>query len=373
VRNHLRLLKYARPHKRSLFVLLLTIGAAVAVDLLKPWPMKILVDNVLGDRPPSDFLRDVGNAMPGPDGDGLLYLAVAGTVGVFLLATTMSMARDLISIALNQRMTYDIGGQMFAHLQRLSLLFHSRRPVGDTISRVTGDSYAASILLTDAVVPAIQSVVMLIAMFAIMLNLHVKLTLLSLAVVPFMFVVIKAFGRPMKDRTRVRRDLEGQMTNVVQQTLTAVPAVQAFTREEREVARYRHYADRTVRAYVRSTATGVWFHLFSGGMTAIGTALIMYYGARLAADGEVTVGTLLVFLAYLTSLYGPLDALAYTTSMVQLAAAQGDRVFEILDSVPDVEDAPDARDLEIRGAGREEAFLQLTGGDAVTDAEELGS
>src|SRR5262249_46462391 len=159
---------------------------------------------------------------------------------------------------------------LFAHFQRLSLLFHSRQPVGDSVARVTGDPYAVQVMVVGAILPLLQSIVTLLAMFAIMIRLDLTLTLLSLAVLPFLFVAIRIYSRPMKDTSRQARDLDAQMMSVVQLALNAVPAVQAFTREDVENARYRTYADQAVTAYVRSTRAGMWFKFFVGLVTACG-------------------------------------------------------------------------------------------------------
>jgi ATP-binding cassette subfamily B protein/subfamily B ATP-binding cassette protein MsbA len=204
-------------------------------------------------------------------------------------------------------------------------------------------------MVIGAILPLLQSLVMLVAMFAIMFALEPTLTLLSLAVVPFLFVAIRIYGRPMKDANRTARDLEARMMSVVQLALNAVSVVQAFVREELEHARFRGYADRTVHAYVRSTLAGLWFKLFVGLVTAIGTAALIYLGGLAVLDGTMTVGTLLVFLAYLAAMYGPLNSLAFTAQTWQYAAARADRVLEILETEPDVVDEPGAQDVVIRG------------------------
>jgi ATP-binding cassette subfamily B protein len=142
--------------------------------------------------------------------------------------------------------------------------------------------------------------------------------------------------------------------NVVEQSLSAMPAVQAFTREEHEVRRFRTYADRTVVAYVRATVAGLWFELFAGLVTTIGTAGVIYVGADLALRGELTTGTIIVFLSYLGSLYEPLDSITHTTQTVQGAAAEADRVSELLEIEPAIQDRPGARAAKVTGPIRYE-------------------
>jgi ATP-binding cassette subfamily B protein/subfamily B ATP-binding cassette protein MsbA len=318
-----------------------------AVSLAQPWPVKILVDNVLGDRPRPAALDDLQRLLPGPDTPAglIVWLAVA-TLLIFGAATLLEMVSTVVATRVGQRMTWDLGSAVFGHLQRLSLVFHGRRPVGDTIARVTGDTFGAETLFRAVLTPVLQAIVTLVAMFAIMWALSPPLTLLALCVVPFQLGAIWIFGRPMRRRSRERLDIEGRLMSQVQQNLNAVPAVQAFTREDLEHRHFAQQADSTVRAYVRETRASMWFKLFAGAATAVGTAGIMYLGARYAVAGQVTAGTIIVFLAYLASLYEPLDSIAYTASTYQICAAQTDRVLELMQTRPDVEDAPDARAIE---------------------------
>ena len=348
------LLRYARPHGGDLAIALGAMLASVALDVLRPWPMKVLVDHVLGQEaiPPAlgAILR-----MSGGDGPGGLLAGVAvATVAIFLLGTVSSMAQTVASVRLGQRMVYDLAGDLFLHLQRLSLVFHSRRPVGDMIARVTGDPYAVQMLVNGALLPLLGSVVTLASMFVIMWRLEPTLTLLALAVVPFLALAMHVFGGPMRARARERLDLEGVLVASVQQTLAAIPVVQAFAREHAEHERFRQQARATVRAYERQTLADMSFKLFVGLVTAVGTAAVIWLGGRYALDGRLTVGDILIFVTYLASLYGPLSSMTYTASTLQHAAASADRIAEILETPSDVPERPDALDVRVRGHVRYE-------------------
>ena len=350
-RRQARLLRYAKPHWRGLLVLIATMLANIGLDLLRPWPIKLVVDNVLGDSGLPGALA----WLPGVDGPrGLLVWVVIATLLIFLLGTVTNMAYTYYSLRLGQRMTYSLASDLFAHMQRLSLLFHTRRPLGDLISRVTGDTWCVNTLVTDAAVPAFQALITLVTMFVVMWALQPTLTLLALGVSPLFIVVIKILGKPIKDRSRDQRDLEGQMMSVVEQTLSAVPAVQAHTREDYETKRFTDYAGRTVTAYIRATVAGLWFELFAGLVTTIGTAAVIYVGARLALDGKLTAGTIIVFLSYLNSLYEPLNSITHTAQTVQGAAAEADRVSEIFEIEPAIKDKPHAHEAKVRGTIRYE-------------------
>jgi ATP-binding cassette subfamily B protein len=351
-----RLLRYLWPHWKDLCIVGITMAVTVGLEVLRPWPTKILVDQVLGQEPVPEFLNRVLLWLPGPHGHRqLLFWVCACTVLIFFAGTLLTMANVSASVRLGQRMVFDLGADLFAHLQRLSLLFHSRRAVGDTIARVTGDTYGLQTLVNSALLPLFQSGITLLAIFAVMWHLEPTMTLLAMGVVPFLAIAIKVFGKPMQTRSRVRRDLEGQIMSLVQQTLSSLPVVQAFTREEIEQSRFRRYADETVAAYRRSMAADMWFKLVVGMVTSIGAAVMMWLGAMYALEGRMSVGTVLVFISYLASLYTPINSITYTASILRQTAVNADRVLEILDTPPDLRDEPDVRDARLEGEVRYEA------------------
>jgi ATP-binding cassette subfamily B protein/subfamily B ATP-binding cassette protein MsbA len=346
LRRQLRLLRYMRSHVPGLTVVVLAMLVEVGLQLLRPWPLKLLVDNVIGHHRFSGLITlVVGQG----DRKGLLAAVVLAEVGIFLLGTAAGMVYTFTSLREGQRMTYDLAADLFRHLQRMSLLFHTRRQVGDLIARVTGDTWCLNTIVMDALIPSLQAVVTLVAMFVIMLQLQSTLTALALGVLPFMIFVIRRLSRPIRDRSREQRDLEGKLMATVEQTLSAIPAVQAFTREDLEHRRFRRYADQTVGAYVRATVAGLWFELAAGLVTTLGTAAVMYVGGRLAIEGKLTPGTIIVFLSYLSSLYAPLDAMTHTVQTVLGASAEADRVMEVLEIEPEIRDRPGARPAVLDG------------------------
>lgn len=350
VGSQARLLRYAWKHWNSLAVVLLTTFISIGTSLLLPWPIKILVDQVLGHHSLPGVLHRLFMIAPGPhDAASLLAWVSASTVILYVISSLTQMANTLTSVTFGQRVTYDVGADVFLHVQRLSLLFHNRQPVGDTIARVTGDSYCVQQIVMSVILPLLQSIVTVAATFVILWNLSPAMTLVSMGVAPFLILSVRIMVQPMKSRSRQKRDLEGQMMSVAQEALTAVPAVQAFSREEREHARFRAYADQTVKAYVKLTSAQIWFRLATGLVTALATAALMYVGGHLALEGKITTGTIILFMLYLQNLYSPLNSLSMVAATFQVTAAQADRVLEMLDTPVEIRDAPDAQDLEIRG------------------------
>jgi ATP-binding cassette subfamily B protein/subfamily B ATP-binding cassette protein MsbA len=355
LKRQLSLLRYARPHVGSMVGILVTMAISIGLGVARPWPIKILLDQVLGKHPIPHRMQELLSTLPGGGGrEGLaLYVAIALVV-ISALAVIVQMISTLISVKFGQKMTFELGADVFLHVQRLSMLFHSRRPVGDTIARVTGDPYSVQELVTGVFLPTLSSLITVVTILVIMVKLNVVMTLVSLSVIPFLVMNIYIFRKAMKDRVRERRDLEGIMMTVVERALNAIPAVQAFNRAEREHALFRERADETVQAYVRATYAQLWFQLAVGLVSAVATAAMLYLGARFALEGKITVGTIVLFVLYLQQLYQPLNSLAFTASTFQSAAAKSDRVLEFLNTVPDVQNAPDAQVMTLKGDVRYE-------------------
>jgi ATP-binding cassette, subfamily B, bacterial len=263
-------------------------------------------------------------------------------VVLFLLGWALGLAAALANVGLGQRMVYDLAADLFGHLQRLSLRFHSRKAVGDTIRRVTTDCGCVAAIVRDALLPVLTAAASLVVMFAILWGLDPLLTLLALAVVPYMVWVFRRYAKPMLQRSYEQQEVEGRMYDVVERTLAAIPVVQAFGGEEEADRRFRHSAEDSVRAALATTDVQLRFKVLMGLATAAGTAVIVWVGAGHALNGELKVGDILVFLSYIASLYGPLEALMYTSSTIQGAAGSARRVLEVLRTEREVADRPGA-------------------------------
>jgi len=243
-------LGYAWRRGLALVAVLLTMLLKVGIDLLKPWPLVFLVDYVIQGKDSALAARVVA-ALPGPPTtQGLILWSVAATVVLFLLSWAAGLANAYASISLGQRMVYDLASDLFARLQALSLRFHTSKAVGDTIRRVTADCACVSVIVKDALVPVLTAAVTLVAMVLVLWRLNPTLTLLSVSVVPLMALAFHRYAQPMLDRSYEQQEVEGRMYDVVEQTFTAIPVVQAFTREPVNDARFRSATGDSVAAAV---------------------------------------------------------------------------------------------------------------------------
>ena len=343
----LRLLRYAAPRWPGLLAVIATMLLKTGLDVLKPWPMKIVVDYVLGGKPmPLALAGGLASLSGGPaTRDDLLAWSVAGTVVVFLLAWALGLASGFASIGFGQRIVYDLAGDLFGQLQRLSLRFHSHTPIGDSIRRVTTDSKCVSTIVQDVLLPLLTSLFSLAAMFTILWRLDAALTLLSLAVVPFLIGILRRYAGPMLQRSYEQQEIEGRLYSLVERTLAAIPVVQAFGREEQADRDFRANSRAVLDAVLTTTGVQLKYKVLTGLATAAGTAAILWVGGRHVLEGRLSVGDILVFLAYLGALYAPLESLISASFTIQGAAGSARRVLEVLDSSEQVRDFPGARVL----------------------------
>ncbi|MDE3066726.1 MAG: ABC transporter ATP-binding protein [Verrucomicrobiota bacterium] len=356
MQKYRRLLQYAR-RQRFHFVLIFALTVTTsALAALQPWPLKLLADHVLGKVPAPEVLdHALGWFALEPTKTVLLWVAVLGGLVLFLLNSALDVVLTQWWTFAGRRMVYDLAADLFARLQRRSLLFHSRNTVGDTLGRVTGDSWCVYQVFDTALFTPGHALLMLIFMALLMAGLDPTLTLLAFVVAPFMVGASFLVSKPLRLAAKLKRDIEIRIQSHIQQTLTGIPVVQAFVQEEREQERFQRFADGVIRAQQRSTLIGSLNSLSSGLIATLGTAVILWVGALHVAEHRLPVGGLLVFLYYLGSLQTQMKTLAGGPTALQGLSAAVDRVSEILEAAPEVAERPGAQALpRARGAVRME-------------------
>ncbi|MEA4856028.1 ABC transporter ATP-binding protein [Solidesulfovibrio sp.] len=336
------LLGYLKPYKYLFLLGLVLVGLASAMELLKPWPLKLAVDQIIGGKPLDVFGWTPDLAIWSV---GFKLACVVGMlVGVHFLVGFVQLCNNYLTIRMGQDMVQDLRCDLFDHLQRQSLLFHQKWPTGDLIYRIMGDTYAVQTLLMNGVFTTLTSTALLLGMLAVCLQMDVELTLYALCVIPFLFLAISRVSRKIGDLTTETHLKESQVYTTVERIFSSITLVQAFGREEEErrkfVAESKHSFDRKLSLYALQTVYG-WL---VSGITAAGTALVLYIGVRHVLDGLLSTGELLVFIAYLASLYTPLNSLSDTVAGIRASLARARRVMDVLavdEAVPEKPDAPD--------------------------------
>jgi len=348
----LRLIRYALPQSRGLAVVMLLMLAGVLVDVLKPWPMKLVIDSVLSRQPLPSSVSWITALPGGSSATGLLGWLTVGTLALFLAGWATKVSQSYLQAGIGSRMAYDLGAALFDHLQRLSLRFHGRQPTGDLVKRVTGDSRCVRELVLSVFLPFCASLAALGMMFAVMWRLDPWLSLCALFVAPLIGLSVRLFAEPMEERSFERMEIQGQGLSLAEQTLTALPIVRAFGREEHEDERFSSICRRGELAGLRAVAVQLKFKVSASAVTALGTAVIMAAGGMHVLQGKLSVGDLVVLLSYLASLYSPLETLAYLSEGYASASAGARRVLKVLESGEGVPELPNAVYLSEPAAGK---------------------
>jgi len=337
------LLPCLRPHRGRFAVItaLTLLGSALAA--LQPWPMKLIADHVLGQQPLPGSLAACFNALHFESTPlRLLAFATIGGLLLFALHSVVELVLTSTWTVAGRQMVYDLAQELFARLQRRSLIFHSRHPVGNTMSRITGDSWCVWQFADQVLFAPGHALLTMALMVFLMAQLDPWLTLLAVAVAPFVVGAAFLIGKPLHLAAKLKREIEARIASHLQQTLTGIPIVQAFAQEGREQERFRRFAEDVVRAQQRSAVLGSINSLGSGLVATLGAGAILWLGARHVLDGKLTIGSLLVFLVYLTALQTQVKACAGVHTAWRIVSASLDRASEILEAEAEVREAPGA-------------------------------
>jgi ATP-binding cassette subfamily B protein len=346
-----RLIRYARPYRKGWALIVGVTLLSAGFGVLQPWPMKVLVDHVLGQTPASGVVADVLALLPwSHSSEGLLVWVVLAGLAIFFINSAVDATLTFAWTTVGRQMVYDLTSDLFARIQRRSVIFHSRNSVGDSLSRITGDSWCVHSLIDTILFAPSHALVLIAVMATLMWHLDASLTVLSLVVAPLMVAMSLLRGRLIRSVARERRQVESRIQSHVQQTMAGISVVQAFTRERRAHGQFQEFASQAIRAHQRGAFVKSISGLGSGLITTLGAAVVLWVGSSRVLGGHLTVGGLLVFISYLGSLQTQMKKLADVYSGLQAAGASVDRVMEVLEEEPEVRDRPGARPLpHVRG------------------------
>ena len=338
-----------RPYRWMLAGSMLAMLVETLMRILEPWPLKLVLDNVIPDAGQASTLWGLS--------DGALLALCAAAVIVFAGIRAAAAYLSTVGTALvGSRVLTDVRGRLFAHVQRLSLGFHSRVRHGDLITRLTGDIGRLQEVAVTAALPLVANVLTLAGMVLVMLWIDWLLTVVALAAFPLFSRAFLRRGVRIHHVSRVQRKREGQLATSASEALGAIRVVQSLGLEER--------LDRLfARQNAGSLTEGVQGKRLAAGLerrvdvlVGIGTALVLYLGARRVQSGAMTPGDLVVFLLYLKTAFKPMRDMAKYTGRLARAAASGERIVELLDTEPEIRDRPGAIT-----AGRATGAIHLRG------------
>jgi ATP-binding cassette subfamily B protein len=322
--------------------------AEVALRVLLPWPMKAMVDTALGSQPAARWLLELPGVVPGRRESLLIAIVVIGLV-IQIAHQFVLMLHTRLYSETGHLITRDLRQRLFMHLQALDLRHHARTPIGESVYRLEADAACLEQLLLRGVLPFTFSALTLAVMFHILVRINGALALVSLSVVPFMFVWIRFASRRIRPGAERTRLLESRMSARMHESFAAIRLVKSFGREPYEGQRFSGAANEAMRARVGLSTREAVFSSVVATLTALGTSSVVLTGGLLVLRGRITIGTVLVALAYLGFVYGPLSGLANTTGSIQEAVAGVRRVRETLGKAPELIDGRGINPKQLEG------------------------
>jgi ATP-binding cassette subfamily B protein/subfamily B ATP-binding cassette protein MsbA len=346
-----RVLHYYRPFLGQTILGLVLSLFGIGLNLLKPWPFKIIVD---------DFLR--GNPAIGHDWHTWVPLLCLALVAIQLLWGIINWITNYLFVKIGLQALLKLRTDLYSYLQSLSLKYHDARRSSDSSFRVAYDSQSIQTIYNKGFTNIFGSTITLVGAFVVMLRLDWELTLISLAIVPLVVGAIYLFAHRIRRESTSIQEQESAVLTQLQEGLSSIRMVHAFGREEFEVRQFHDQARQSLQANLRLTLTNVNSALVISTLMVIGTAAMYYIGSLHVLAGTLTLGSLLVFSAYLLMLYQPLESLTYTAWAMEGATAGAKRCFEVLDRQDDVIDSPNA--VSISSAKGAIAFRSVSFGYA---------
>ncbi|MBI0583782.1 MAG: ABC transporter ATP-binding protein [Methanomassiliicoccus sp.] len=347
-----RLVRYPLQHWPRL-VLILALTALISLAaVLQPWPLKILVDYALGTTELPTWLSSSLTLLGlAPDPATLVLLAGLASLALFALGSFLSVSLNWIWASTGQKAVYDLQTDLFDRLERLSLLYHNRNRVGDSLGRLSVDSYSVYSMI-DLIATPWQQVLTIVMVGAVAWSMDPFLTLLTFLVALAMGAFAVFFGPRLRQVNRRTRQAETLLMSFVHQTLTAIPLVQAFGLEDHNQRQFQDLASGVVQVSLRNTLIRSVYAFAIGLAVTLGTAVVLFMAAQRVLEGTLSVGSIIVFLAYLGSLFGAFRGLLNTYGKFKTTEASMDRVLELLESDEIIIDRPDAVPPPPRHAGR---------------------
>lgn len=332
---------HLKSHRRKLALgFLAMIGVALA-EIMRPWPIKVVFDAILIPQGNPDAVTGWLLSVFG-NGDALLGAMAVAILGIAVLGGALGFVQAYMIAAVGQKVVAAIRLDLYRHIHRLSHSFHDAASSGDIIARLTGDVRMMRDLLIDAVVFFAARILVIALTIAVMLWMDWRLTLVALTVLPALWLITRHFGKRIKGAARKQRRKEGQIAVVMTEGISAINVVKGFARESYEEARFAKQNNSSAEAGVVTTRLAANMDRVTQVLLALGTAVVVWFGVTQVRAGAISPGDLLVFTAYLSSLYKPIRKMASMTARVAKATASGERLLEIFDLQPDIDERPGA-------------------------------
>jgi ABC-type multidrug transport system fused ATPase/permease subunit len=333
-----------------MLVVVLILLAQVGINLVEPWSMAFLVDNGLKGIPLPAWIQQSFPFLPGNAAAIVVFAVVFGVVA-HLVGIVLGLAGDYLKARVNDGMILAFQADLFNHLQRLSFTYHDQTTVGDSLYRLNNDTGFISTHLWGNFRHLLMSGLTLVSMFGIVLWKDWLLALLSLAIAPILYGSVWFYGKYFRAKSSRVKRMESESQTVLQEVLSCLRVVKAFGQEDREQRRFEEKGWTALYARLRLSLEQSLFSSSMGFVTNLSRSVILLVGGLHVLNGQLRLGDLLVILAYVSQIQGPMEDIGQTLTDMQLSMASAERVLEVLDTEPEIQDRPGAKSLErVHGA-----------------------
>jgi subfamily B ATP-binding cassette protein MsbA len=332
-----------RPHWKALAAAFVAVIVDGMADLFGPWPIKIVLDYVVGSHPLPAWAAGAVIATFGEGKWAILHFAAIATLAITALGAAASYTESYLTTRVGQWIMHDLRQELYHHIQGLSLSYYDRHKTGDLIGRMTNDVDAIQSFVSSSLLDMVVDVLTLGGMMGVMFYFNWHFTLIALAVAPLLFLEVYTLTGRIKRAARAVRLKESEVVSVVQETLSSIRVVKAFAREDYEERRLEKETLESIEMTMRARRVKALLSPTVDFIVAAGTCLVLWYGTGLVLKGALTAGSLVVFLLYLGKLYKPMRDLSKMTDSASKALIGAERIKEIINAKEQTRDSPRAR------------------------------
>ncbi|HEY5381667.1 MAG TPA: ABC transporter ATP-binding protein [Acidobacteriaceae bacterium] len=341
-RRTITIMGLLRPHSKALWMGLLAITGESIADVLEPWPLKVVLDNVITHKGSHGWLTRTLDRTVGTKPMEILVVACVAVLVIALLDAVCTYGEKWVTTTVGQWVTHDLRSTLYSQVQKLSLAYHDQSKTGDLISRVTDDIDAIQTFIVSGLLSIVVDVATIAGMIGVLFYLSWQMTLIAMTVVPVLFAIVYTYTRKVKKYSRAVRKQQGKMLNVVQEVLGSIRVVKAFARENYEIQRLEGESLEVVEAALKARRLKAKLVPLVSIVTGVGTALVLYFGGMSALKAGMTAGTIIVFLSYIRNMYKPMQDISKIMDSYSKADVGYERIKEIIETDDEMQDAPDA-------------------------------
>jgi len=334
-----------RPYRRWLAIVFVAMVVETAMSLAGPWPIKVIIDNVVGNHPLPEWLRWLWDMPVAKDKMGLALLAGIATILIAAIGSAASYIDNYYTESVGQWVAHDLRVRVYDHLHRLSLTFYDHQQTGPLLSTITSDVTTVQNFASSATLSIVVDLLTIVMMLGLMFWLEWDFALIAIGVTPFLLLFVMRFKKSVKSVTHEVRKRQSDIVAVVQQGLESVRVVKAFARQDLEQGRMGDASRAQVDAALKARRVKSLLSPVVSIVIALCTAIVIWRGADRILAGAMTVGALTVFLAYLTKFFKPVQDLAKMTNSIAQAAVGLERIRKILDTDVVIPERIDAKPL----------------------------